>query len=74
MSTGVIRKKLEDIEIINLLKRGPLTTKQVAQRTGRSIRSVYPTLGRAFDDGIITHTVTSDEESGRRTCLWSIKE
>jgi transcription initiation factor IIE alpha subunit len=72
--TGVIRKKLQDNEIINLLKRGPLTTKQIAARTGRAIPSIYKTLGKAYDDGLIDHTVVDDEENGRKSCFWSIKK
>lgn len=72
--TGVIRKKLTDDEVINLLKRGPLTTKQIAQRTGRSVDSVYQSLGKIYDRGIIEHVVDTDEDTGRKIATWRIKK
>ena len=72
--TDVIKKKLTDEEVINMLKRGPLNTKQIAQRTGRSTPSIYKILGILYDKGIIEHNVDHDEVSGRKSAYWSIKK
>jgi transcription initiation factor IIE alpha subunit len=74
MSTGVIRKKLRDDEVINMLKRGPLTTKQIAIRTGRSVNAVYEILGIIHKRGIIEHEVREDLDTGRKTGFWRLRK
>lgn len=72
--TGVIRKKLTDDEVINLLNRGPLTTYQIAKRIGRSVEATRKILFIILEKKLVDTILIEDEDLSRRVNLWSIKK
>jgi predicted transcriptional regulator len=74
MGTGVIRKKLKDEEVFNILKRGPLDTNQIANRLGRTNRNVNVIMQRLYKEGKVSRDYSTDNCVDYRVALWSNKK